>query len=82
MFIEPIVELRCLDLNQKYRSVKRKHLLSMEASIPYFNTWIKKFHQNYKVFIDVLGKPSLIFQIEARDLPCLFLYFREDMNSN
>ena len=56
-------------------------LKAWEASIPYFDTWIRKFHQNYKVFIDVLGRPTLIFRIEARDLSCLFMYFREYMNS-
>ena len=51
-------------------------LKAWEASIPYFNTWIRKFHQNYKLFIDVLGRATSIFQIEERDLPCLFMYFR------
>ena len=54
-----------------------KYLLkAWEASIPYFDTWIGKFHQNYKVFIDVLGRATSMFRIEAMDLPCLFMYFR------
>ena len=78
MFIEPIVELHCLELNQKVPFNQAEIFVnSMGAYIPYFNTWIRKFHQNYKVFIDVLGWPTLIFMIEARDLPCLFMYFRK-----
>ena len=54
-----------------------KYLLkAWEASVPYFNTWIGKFHQNYKEFIDVLRRGAWILQIEGRDLPCLFMYFR------
>ena len=72
-----------LTLSKKYPSFKRKYLLKeWEASIPYFNTWIRKFqYKKYKVFINVLGRLTLIFQIEERDLPCLFMYFREHMNS-
>ena len=82
MFVEPIIELCCLDLNQKVPFVQEEILLiAWEDSIPYFNTWIRKFHQNSKVFIDFLRRPTSIFQIEARDLPCLFMYFREYMNS-
>ena len=82
MFIEPIVECCCLDLNQKVPfSQEEIFVKAWEASIPYFNTCIRKFHQNYKVCIDDLGRPTSIFRIEARDLPCLFMYFSEYMKS-
>ena len=68
----------CLDLNQKVPFVQDEIFVKSMGSwtIPYFDTWIGKFHQNYKVFIDVLGRATSRSFIEI--IRCLFVDFGMD----
>ena len=43
--------------------LKQKH---GEFFLPYFKTWIRRFHQNYRVLTNVLGGPTSRFKVEAR----------------
>ena len=62
-----IVELLCHDLNKIVPFTQAKSLIKHgKLFLPYFNTWIRKFHQNCRVLTNVLGRPTSRFKVEAR----------------
>ena len=69
MLVMLIVETLCHDLNKNEPFTKEKSLIKHGTGklfLPYFNTWIRKFHQNCKVLTNVLGGSTSRFEVEAR----------------
>ena len=62
-----LIEPLCHDLNKNVPFNQAKSLIKHgKLFLPYFNTWIRKFYQNYRVLTNVLGGPTSRFKVEAR----------------
>jgi hypothetical protein len=60
-----IVELLCDDPRKIVLVTQAKSLIRhVMIFLPYFNAWIREFHQNWRVLTDVLG--GLRFEVEAK----------------
>ena len=69
MLVVLIVELFYHDLNQNVPLSRAKSLIKHGNFFlihPYFNAWFRKFHQNCRVFSNVLRGSTSRFKVEAR----------------
>ena len=61
-----LIELLCHDINKNVPFNQAKSLIKHgKLFLPYFNTWIRKFHQNCRVLTNVLGGSTLRFEVET-----------------
>ena len=67
MLVVLIVELFYHDLNKNVPFIQAKSLIKhRRLFLPYFNTWIRKLHQNCRVLTNVIGGSTSRFKVEAR----------------
>ena len=67
MLVVLLVELLYHGLNKNVLCTKAKSLIKHgKLFLAYFNDRIKKFYQNCRVLINVLGGSILRFEVEAR----------------
>ena len=70
MFVVLIVELVYHDLNKNVLFTQAKSVIKRGKLFPpYFNDWIRKFHQNCRVLsllTNVLGGSTLRFEVDTR----------------
>jgi hypothetical protein len=67
MSVVLIVELLCHDLSKNVPFTRAKSLIMhVKVFLPYFNAWIREFHQNWRVFTDVPGGSRQRQRLEPR----------------